>query len=95
MQRIQLICVGKLKESYYIDACGEYAKRLGRYCALERLELPEMGDIECDGEAVLKKLTPDDERKTKGRVVRPPRRGSVVGILLLFFGFSLWYVQNH
>ena len=37
---------------------------------------------------VMKKLTPDDERKTKGRVVRPPRRGSVVGILLLFFGFS-------
>ena len=59
MQRIQLICVGKLKESYYIDACREYAKRLGRYCALERLELPETGDIECDGEAVLKKLTPD------------------------------------
>ena len=59
MQRIQLICIGKLKESFYIDACEEYAKRLGRYCALERLELPETGDVERDGEAVLKKLPPD------------------------------------
>ena len=59
MQRIQLICTGKLKESFYIDACEEYAKRLGRYCALERTELPETGDVDRDGEAVLKKLPPD------------------------------------
>lgn len=59
MQRIGLICTGKLKESFYIDACEEYAKRLGRYCALERVELPESGDVERDGEAVLKKLAPD------------------------------------
>ena len=52
MQRIQLICTGKLKESFYIDACEEYAKRLSRYCALERTELPESGDVERDGEAV-------------------------------------------
>ena len=28
MLRIQLICVGKLKERFYIDACDEYDKRL-------------------------------------------------------------------
>jgi len=59
MQRIGLICTGKLKESFFVDACEEYAKRLGRYCALERVELPESGDVERDGEAVLKKLAPD------------------------------------
>ena len=59
MLRITLLCTGKLKEHFYIDACEEYAKRLGRYCTLERLELPETGDIERDGEAVLKKLPPD------------------------------------
>ena len=59
MQRIQLICTGKLKESFYIDACEEYAKRLSRYCALERTELPESGDVERNGEAVLRKLPPD------------------------------------
>ena len=56
MLRIQLICVGKLKESFYADACDEYDKRLRRYCALERVELPETGDLERDGAAVLAKI---------------------------------------
>ena len=59
MLRVQIVCTGRLKESFYIDACEEYARRLGRYCALERAELPESGDVERDGEAVLKKLPPD------------------------------------
>ena len=59
MLRIQLICTGKLKESFYIEACEEYAKRLGRYCSLERIELPESGDVARDGDAVVKKLPPD------------------------------------
>ena len=41
MRRITLLCVGKLKERFYIQAAEEYAKRLGRYCKLEVLELPE------------------------------------------------------
>ena len=41
MQSVQLICVGKLKEKFYADACAEYAKRLGAYCKLTVLELPE------------------------------------------------------
>ena len=56
MLRIQLICVGKLKESFYIDACDEYDKRLRRYCALERVELPETGDLERDGAAIFARI---------------------------------------
>lgn len=41
MQRVMVICVGKLKERFYIDAAAEYAKRLSRYCRLEVIELPE------------------------------------------------------
>ena len=41
MRRITVICVGKLKEKFYIQAVAEYAKRLSRYCRLEILELPE------------------------------------------------------
>ena len=41
MQRITVICVGKLKEKLYAQAAAEYAKRLGRYCKLELVELPE------------------------------------------------------
>lgn len=41
MQTIQLLCVGKLKEKFYADAVSEYAKRLGAYCKLSVVELPE------------------------------------------------------
>lgn len=38
---ITLICMGKLKEKFYISAATEYAKRLGGYCKFTLLELPE------------------------------------------------------
>lgn len=38
---VNLITVGKLKESYLRDACGEYAKRLGAFCRLNIIELSE------------------------------------------------------
>ena len=41
MQKVTVLCVGKLKEKFYIDAAAEYAKRLSRYCKLELVELPE------------------------------------------------------
>ena len=41
MLGVHLICVGKLKETFYIDACAEYRKRLGAYCKLTVTELPE------------------------------------------------------
>lgn len=41
MFSVTLIAVGKLKEPFYRDAAAEYAKRLGAYCALSVVELPE------------------------------------------------------
>ena len=41
MQTVKLICVGKMKERYFAEAFGEYAKRLGAYCRFEWEELPE------------------------------------------------------
>ena len=41
MQKVTLICVGKLKEKFYAEATAEYAKRLSRFCKLEIVELPE------------------------------------------------------
>ena len=37
--RITIVCVGKIKESFYRDAIAEYAKRLGKYCKFEILEV--------------------------------------------------------
>ena len=41
MLNIKIICVGKLKEKFYLDASAEYKKRLSAYCKLEIEELPE------------------------------------------------------
>ena len=41
MLSVYLICVGKLKEKFYQEACAEYVKRLSAYCRLTLVELPE------------------------------------------------------
>ena len=41
MLNINLIVIGKLKESYLREACAEYIKRLGAYCKIKVTELPE------------------------------------------------------
>ncbi len=41
MLSVHLICVGKLKEKFYLEASQEYLKRLQGYCKLTLTELPE------------------------------------------------------
>jgi len=41
MMNVNIVAVGKLKESYFRDACAEYSKRLGAFCKLKVNELPE------------------------------------------------------
>ena len=41
MFSMTLICMGKLKEKFYISAAEEYKKRLGAFCSFQLLELPE------------------------------------------------------
>ena len=41
MLNIQIICVGKLKESYLKEAIAEYRKRLQKYCSLTITELAD------------------------------------------------------
>ncbi|MGI6253993.1 MAG: 23S rRNA (pseudouridine(1915)-N(3))-methyltransferase RlmH [Acutalibacter sp.] len=41
MLTVKLLCVGKLKESYWRDAVAEYEKRLRPQCKWELIELPE------------------------------------------------------
>lgn len=41
MLNINIICVGKLKETYLKDAVNEYSKRLQKYCNLEITELAD------------------------------------------------------
>ncbi|MDR1002785.1 MAG: 23S rRNA (pseudouridine(1915)-N(3))-methyltransferase RlmH [Oscillospiraceae bacterium] len=41
MQRVSIICVGKLKEEYWRNACAEYQKRLSSYCKFSVIEAEE------------------------------------------------------
>ena len=41
MQKVTILCVGKLKEKFYADAVSEYSKRLSRFCKLDIVELNE------------------------------------------------------
>lgn len=41
MQSVTIICIGKLKESYWRDACSEYCKRLGGSQHIQIVELDE------------------------------------------------------
>ena len=38
---VGIICIGKLKEAYWRDACAEYAKRLSAHCRFSIIELAE------------------------------------------------------
>ena len=53
--RVQLICVGKMKEKFYIDAAAEYVKRLSAYCKLQvRIDAA----LEKEAAAIRAKLAP-------------------------------------
>ena len=41
MLQVRMICVGKMKERFFIEAFEEYRKRLGAYCRLELTEIAE------------------------------------------------------
>lgn len=66
--KITVLTVGKIKEKYFTAAIEEYAKRLGRYCKLEFIEVAdektpdgasealELQIKEKEGERILQKL---------------------------------------
>ena len=42
MMKINVVCVGKIKEKYYEEAVNEYVKRLGRYAKVTIKEVKEV-----------------------------------------------------
>ena len=45
MIKINLICVGNLKDKFFIEAAGEYQKRLSRFCDLKITEIKEFTNL--------------------------------------------------
>ena len=69
---INIICVGKIKEDYFLKASAEFEKRLSRFCNLNIVQIPDKSipdnpsEAECalvlskEGEQILKKLGKSD-----------------------------------
>lgn len=54
MIKVNIVCVGKIKEKFYRDAVEEYAKRLSRFCAFNVVEIAECKTLEEEGERILR-----------------------------------------
>lgn len=53
---IDILCVGKIKEKYLVDAINEYSKRLSRYCVLKVYEVQDEKTEENASDAMLEKI---------------------------------------
>ncbi len=73
MIRINIICIGKIKEKYFADAINEYAKRLSSFCKFNIVELSEEKIrsstpnssqinevIESEGKRIMQKISASD-----------------------------------
>ena len=56
---IKIICIGKLKERYLIEAIEDYKKRINKYHKLDIIELSD-SNIETEKELIKKKINPKD-----------------------------------
>ncbi|MCZ0717384.1 23S rRNA (pseudouridine(1915)-N(3))-methyltransferase RlmH [Aerococcus kribbianus] len=70
--RVKIIAVGKLKEKYLKQGIAEYAKRLGKYCKFEVIEVKDEATPDSasdkeeeqikikEGQRILDKIAPND-----------------------------------
>ncbi len=66
MMKINIVCVGKIKEKYYEDAVNEYLKRLSRYAKVTVKELKEINfNSEPTDKDILDILTKEGEEIKK------------------------------
>ena len=54
MQKINIVCVGKIKESFYREAVAEYAKRMSRFADFFVREIAEGRSPEEEAEPILR-----------------------------------------
>ena len=54
MIKVNIVCVGKIKEEYLRGACAEYVKRLSRFCKTEIKELPEGKNLKEEADGILR-----------------------------------------
>ena len=79
MQKVTILCVGKLKEKFYIDASAEYLKRLQRHCKCEIVELAEYRLPEDPSPAEIQKALSTEAAAIREKL---PRGGAVIAMCI-------------
>jgi 23S rRNA (pseudouridine1915-N3)-methyltransferase len=79
MLTVNVICVGKLKEKFYLSAVEEYAKRLSRSCKLNLLELPEERLPERPSQAQIDAALLREAELVRGKL---PKGGTLVAMCI-------------
>lgn len=57
MIKVNLVAIGKLKETFFTDAVNEYAKRISRFASFKVTELPERKTLSEEADDILKKAS--------------------------------------
>lgn len=72
MNKVNIVCVGKIKEKFYTDAVNEYIKRMSRFAKVSVVELCERETPQKECDSILKALKATSSRspwKGKKRTV--------------------------
>ena len=79
MQKVTILCVGKLKEKFYTEASAEYLKRLQRHCKCEIVELAEYRLPEAPSPAEIQKALATEAAAIREKL---PRGGAVIAMCI-------------
>ena len=73
MFKVNLVCVGKVKEKYFADGIYEYVKRLKRFCDFNVTEVAEENVKDLSGAMIAEK---------EGKNILPKLRGTVFALAI-------------
>ena len=79
MQKVTILCIGKLKEKFYTEASAEYLKRLQRHCKCEIVELAEYRLPEDPSPAEIQKALATEAAAIREKL---PRGGAVIAMCI-------------
>ncbi len=82
MIKVNLVAVGKVKEKYFSDAIGEYAKRLSKYCDFSIIELQEENYTKVD-QALIENI-----KKKEAEKILPHLKGYIYAMAIEGKGLS-------
>ena len=79
MLNVTVLCVGKLKEAYWRDACAEYEKRLKPFC---RFSLHEVAEERLPDNPSAAQIAATIEAEGKRLLERIPKDGAVIPLCI-------------